>query len=204
MVLFCPGISALASLLSPQKAALTSRSSKLRSVGEEVPLALHEELLRRDASKTATAATKVALATRGAPPLGIRWSVTDENLSKSVASSRSLGFHWELESWAVSGWPSWIDPAPKLKENGSENSLLEKIYNVFFYSVFEYIHQHRLLPHVKYCNSNFTRILKIKLLSRHPNVKNKISLNVICQKEYTIPYSTLFWSIYINSICSLI
>ena len=71
MVLFCPGISGLASLLSPQQAALTSRSSKHRLVGEAVPLALHEELLRQDASKTAAAATRVALATHGAPPLGI-------------------------------------------------------------------------------------------------------------------------------------
>ena len=71
MVLFCPGISGLVSLLSPQQAALTSRSSKLWSVGEAVPLALREELLRRDAGKTAAAATRVALATRGAPPLGI-------------------------------------------------------------------------------------------------------------------------------------
>ena len=68
MVLFCPGISGLASLLSPQQAALTSRSSNLRSVGEAVPFALHEELLP---GKTAVAATRVELATRGAPPLGI-------------------------------------------------------------------------------------------------------------------------------------
>ena len=71
MVLFCPGICGLASLLSPQQAALTSLSSKLRSVGEAVPLALHEELLRLDTGKTAAAATRVSLATRGAPPLGI-------------------------------------------------------------------------------------------------------------------------------------
>ena len=70
-MLFCPGISGLASLLSPQQVALTSRSSKLRSVGEAVPLALHEELLRRDTGKTAAAATRVALVTHGAPPLGI-------------------------------------------------------------------------------------------------------------------------------------
>ena len=71
MVLFCPGISGLSSLLSPQQAALTSWSSELQSVGEAVPFVLHEELLRRDAGKTTAAATRVALATRGAPPLGI-------------------------------------------------------------------------------------------------------------------------------------
>ena len=71
MVLFCPGISGLASLLSLQQAALTSWSSKLRSVGEAVPLALREELLCQDSGKTTVAATRVTLATRGAPPLGI-------------------------------------------------------------------------------------------------------------------------------------
>ena len=46
--------------------------------------------------------------------------------------------------------------APKLNENGSEFSLLEKIYNALFYSVFEYTHQLRMLSHVKYRNSNIT------------------------------------------------
>ena len=31
----------------------------------------------------------------------------------------------------------------------------------------------------------------------------KIALNIICQRKYTMPYSTLFWSIYTISICSL-
>ena len=47
-----------------------------------------------------------------------------------------------------------------LKENGSEYSLLEKTYNALFYSVLEYIHQQSVLSHVKYRNSNFTRIEK--------------------------------------------
>ena len=46
--------------------------------------------------------------------------------------------------------------APNLKENGSEYSLLEKIYNALFYSVFEYIHQLSMLSHEKYRNSKFT------------------------------------------------
>ena len=37
---------------------------------------------------------------------------------------------------------------PKLKENGSEYSLLEKIYNALFYSVLEYILQLSMLSHV--------------------------------------------------------
>ena len=45
-----------------------------------------------------------------------------------------------------------------LKENGSEYSLLEKIHNAIFYSVLEYIQQLNMLSHVKYRNSNFTRI----------------------------------------------
>ena len=48
-----------------------------------------------------------------------------------------------------------------LKENGSEYRLLEKIYNVLFYSALEYIHQLSMLSDVKYQNYNFTRIEKI-------------------------------------------
>ena len=77
------------------------------------------------------------------------------------------------------------------KENGSEYSLLEKIYNALFYSLLEYIHQLSLRSHVKYRNSNFNRIEKIEIWSRHPYVKNTIALNIICKKKYTMPYSTL-------------
>ena len=47
-----------------------------------------------------------------------------------------------------------------LKENGSEYSLLEKIYNALFYYVLEYIHQLHMLSHVKYRNPIFKRIEK--------------------------------------------
>ena len=90
-----------------------------------------------------------------------------------------------------------------LKENGSKYSLLEKTYNALFYSVLEYIHQLSVLSHVKYRNSNFTRIEKNQNIIKAPSVKNKISLNIIWQRKYTMLYSTLFWSIYTNSICSL-
>ncbi|KAK2121318.1 hypothetical protein P7K49_002704 [Saguinus oedipus] len=93
MVLFCLGISGLASFLSPQQAALPSRSSKHQSVGEPVPLTVHEELLRQGDDKTAVPATEVALVTRGAPPLEM-WSVGDENSSKCgvlTFSELSLG-----------------------------------------------------------------------------------------------------------------
>ena len=46
--------------------------------------------------------------------------------------------------------------APKLKENGSKYTLLEKIYNALFYWVLKYIHKLSMLTHVKYRNSNFT------------------------------------------------
>ena len=98
MELFCLGISGLASFLSLQQAALPSQSSKHRSVREPVLFTLHEELPRQGTGKTAAPATKVVLATRGAPPLEICWSVSEENSSESVASSRSLSFHWELQS----------------------------------------------------------------------------------------------------------
>ena len=90
-----------------------------------------------------------------------------------------------------------------LNENASEYSLLETIYNVLFYSLLEYTHELSMLCHVKYRNCNFKQIEKIEILSRLPNGKNKIALNIICQIKYTMPYSTLFWSIYTNSVCSL-
>ena len=46
--------------------------------------------------------------------------------------------------------------APKLKENGSEYSLLEKVYNALFYSVLEYIPQLSMLSEVKYRKNSFT------------------------------------------------
>ena len=76
--------------------------------GNLLPFTLYEELLHRGASKTAAPATKVVLVTRGSPPLGIFWSVSNKNSSESVASSCSLRFHWELQSRAVSNQPSWI------------------------------------------------------------------------------------------------
>ena len=50
-----------------------------------------------------------------------------------------------------------------------------------------------MLSHVKYGNFNFTWIEKIEILSRHPNVKNKIALNIICQKKI---YNALFFSVF--------
>ena len=49
---------------------------------------------------------------------------------------------------------------PNVKKNGSEYNLSEKIYNALSYSVLKYIHQLNMLSHVKYRNSNFTRIVK--------------------------------------------
>ena len=90
-----------------------------------------------------------------------------------------------------------------VKKNCSEYRLSEEIYNALFYPVLEYIYQVSMLSHVKYRNSNFMRIEKNLNIIQAPHVKNKIALNKICQKKYTMPYSTLFWSIYTNSISSL-
>ena len=55
---------------------------------------------------------------------------------------------------------------PMLKQNFSEYNVSEKICNALFYSVLEYIHQLSMLSHVKYGNSNFTRIEKyLKIIS---------------------------------------
>ena len=50
--------------------------------------------------------------------------------------------------------------ALNLIENGSEYSLLEKIYNALFYFVLEYIHQFSMHSQVKYKTSKFTQIEK--------------------------------------------
>ena len=50
--------------------------------------------------------------------------------------------------------PQWY------QQNGSEYNLLEKLYNVIFYSDLEYIHQLRMLSYVKYRNSNIMWIKK--------------------------------------------
>ncbi|KAK2103559.1 hypothetical protein P7K49_017415 [Saguinus oedipus] len=94
---FCLEISGLASILSPQQAALPSWSSKHQSVGKPVPLTVHEELLRRGDDTTAAPATEVVLATRVAPPLEIFWSMGKKNFSENVVSSRFLSFLWELQ-----------------------------------------------------------------------------------------------------------
>ncbi|KAK2098041.1 hypothetical protein P7K49_023493, partial [Saguinus oedipus] len=54
------------------------------SVGEPVQLTVHEELRCQGDDKTAALATEIALATRGAPPLEIFWSMGDENSSENV------------------------------------------------------------------------------------------------------------------------
>ena len=63
--------------------------------------------------------------------------------------------------------------APKLKENGSEYSLLEKIYNARFYSVLEYIYQLSMLSHVKYKNSNLPKSKKSTYDLGTPMLKTK-------------------------------
>ncbi|KAL0600258.1 Zinc finger protein 148 [Plecturocebus cupreus] len=61
--------------------ALTSQSSKHHPKGDSVPFTPHQEPLSRGAGKKAAPAERVALATHGAPPLGISWSVGSKNLS---------------------------------------------------------------------------------------------------------------------------
>ena len=48
--------------------------------------------------------------------------------------------------------------APQWSTKMALNILLEKIYNALFDFVLEYIHQLHMLSHVKYRNSNYTRI----------------------------------------------
>ena len=92
---------------------------------------------------------------------------------------------------------------PNLKSKIALNIICQRKYTMLFSTLCCRIHTNSICSHVKYTTSNFTRIEKIKILSRHPNVKNKIALNIISQKKYIIHYCTLFWSIYSNSVCSL-
>ncbi|KAL0614185.1 Palmitoyltransferase ZDHHC2, partial [Plecturocebus cupreus] len=84
VVLFCPGISGLASqslFQSAGRTALTSQSTKHPPKGDSVPFTLHQEPPSRGAGRKAAPAKRVALATCGAPPLGTSWSVGSKNLS---------------------------------------------------------------------------------------------------------------------------
>ncbi|KAK2096090.1 hypothetical protein P7K49_025124 [Saguinus oedipus] len=108
MVLFCLKISSLAFFLSPQQAALLSGSSEHQSVAESVSLTVHEKLPCRGDDKTTVPGKEVALATSGAPPLEIFWSMGDENSYENVASSRFPSYNWELQSQAISDQPSSI------------------------------------------------------------------------------------------------
>ncbi|KAL0619469.1 hypothetical protein AAY473_012150, partial [Plecturocebus cupreus] len=84
VVLFCPGVSGLASqslFQSAGRTALTSQSAKHHPKGDSVPFTLYQEPPSRGAGKKATPAERVVLATCGAPPLGMSWSVGSKNLS---------------------------------------------------------------------------------------------------------------------------
>ncbi|KAL0598695.1 LOW QUALITY PROTEIN: hypothetical protein AAY473_031193 [Plecturocebus cupreus] len=84
VVPFCPGVSGLASQSLFQSAgwtALTSQSAKHPPKGDSVPFTPHQEPPSRGAGKKAAPAERVTLATRGAPPLGMSWSVGSKNVS---------------------------------------------------------------------------------------------------------------------------
>uniref|UniRef100_A0A8I3VW79 Heparanase n=1 Tax=Callithrix jacchus TaxID=9483 RepID=A0A8I3VW79_CALJA len=65
-------------------------SSKPRLEGEPALFTLLRELPHRDAGDTAAPATRVALATRVVPPLGIFCSLSDQNLSENICKSGSI------------------------------------------------------------------------------------------------------------------
>ena len=77
-----------------------------------------------------------------------------------------------------------MSSVPKLKENGSEYTLLGKIYNALFYSVLEYIHQIHMLSHVKYRNSLFKQIKKSKIYLGAPKLKENDSEYSLLKKVY--------------------
>ncbi|KAL0623903.1 putative uncharacterized protein CCDC28A-AS1 [Plecturocebus cupreus] len=100
VVLFCPGVSGLASQSLFQSAgwtALTFQSAKHHPKGDSVPFTPHQELPSRGASKKAASAERVALATHGAPPLGMSWSMGSKNLSDRYTGDKSLTFDLEVK-----------------------------------------------------------------------------------------------------------
>ncbi|KAL0612280.1 Histone demethylase UTY [Plecturocebus cupreus] len=62
------------------------QSAKHHPEGDSVPFTPHQEPPSRGAGKKAAPAERVTLATRGAPPLGMSWSVGSKNVSR-------WGFH---------------------------------------------------------------------------------------------------------------
>ncbi|KAL0616653.1 hypothetical protein AAY473_013500 [Plecturocebus cupreus] len=93
VVRFCPVVSGLASqslFHSAGWTALTSQSSKHHPKGDSVPFTPHQEPLSQGDGKKAAPAERVTLATRGAPPLGMSWSMGSKNLSRHdlILSSR--------------------------------------------------------------------------------------------------------------------
>ncbi|KAL0630109.1 Guanylate cyclase soluble subunit alpha-2, partial [Plecturocebus cupreus] len=86
VVPFCPGSRSGSSVLfqSPGWTALTSQSAKHHPKGDSVPFTPHQEPPSRGASKKAAPAERVTLATRGAPPLGMSWSVGSKNPSMRI------------------------------------------------------------------------------------------------------------------------
>ena len=82
------------------------------------------------------------------------WSIYTNSICSLIYNTEILILRESKKFYVI----SWL---PKVKKNGSEYTLLEKIYNDLFYFVLEYINKRRMLSHVKYRNSNLTRIEKI-------------------------------------------
>ncbi|KAL0605596.1 Protein GVQW1 [Plecturocebus cupreus] len=72
--------------------SLPSQSSKHQPKGDSVPFTPHQEPSSQGASKKAVPAERVMLATRGAPLLGMSWSVGSKNLSSLTVSQ--AGVQW--------------------------------------------------------------------------------------------------------------
>ncbi|KAL0589246.1 LOW QUALITY PROTEIN: hypothetical protein AAY473_040264 [Plecturocebus cupreus] len=74
--------------------ALTSQSAKHHPKGDSVPFTPHQEPPSRGAGKKAAPAERVTLVTRGAPPLGMSWSVGSKNPSTKSCSVAQAGVQW--------------------------------------------------------------------------------------------------------------
>ena len=89
------------------------------------------------------------------------------------------------------------------KQSFSEDTLLEKIYNVLFYSLLVYIYHLNILSHVKYRKCNFTLLQKYINMFYVPQCyKQNCSENNLLEKIYNALFYTLLEYIHQNNMLS--
>ena len=82
---------------------------------------------------------------------------------------------------------------PNVKSKTALNIIWQKnIYNALFYTVLEYVHELNMLSHIKYQNSNFTRIEKSKWYLGSPHLKENGSEYSLLENVYNALFCSVF------------